>query len=291
MRIDQPKWVLHYNFPDYMSNMTQQPPLTDTHTLHLHHKNRRTPDGMFLQQEAFDEISERLLGVKKSFTKTAVVTSWPDLWANIMAGADVIRPDDTLQFTDNGYDLIIHAMDLHWANDPVGQIVQCRNALKPDGLFLAACFGGQTLNELRSAIAEAESRVMDGLSPRVVPMGEVRDYGALLQRAGLALPVADTLTLPVSYTDTTALMNDLRKMGENNALAARTKKPTPKLVFDALETVYRENFSDGGRLIATFEIIFLAGWAPDASQQQPLKPGSAKMKLADALNIPDGPKD
>ncbi|WP_412535642.1 SAM-dependent methyltransferase [Nereida ignava] len=271
--------------------MTQQPPLTDTHTLHLHHKNRRTPDGMFLQREAFDEISERLLGVKKSFTKTAVVTSWPDLWANIVKGADVIHPDDTLRFTDNGYDLIVHAMDLHWANDPVGQIVQCRNALKPDGLFLAACFGGQTLNELRSAIAKAESRVMGGLSPRVVPMGEVRDYGALLQRAGLALPVADTLTLPVSYSDTTALMIDLRKMGESNALTARTKKPTPKSVFDALETVYRQNFSDGKRLIATFEIIFLAGWVPDASQQQPLKPGSAKMKLADALRIPDDPKD
>ena len=132
---------------------------------------------------------------------------------------------------------------------------------------------------------------MGGLSPRVVPMGEVRDYGALLQRAGLALPVADTLTLPVSYSDTTTLMIDLRKMGESNALTERPKKPTPKSVFDALETVYRQHFSDGERLIATFEIIFLAGWVPDASQQQPLKPGSAKMKLADALRIPNDPKD
>ena len=246
---------------------------------------------MFLQQEAFDEITERLLGFMKSFTKAAVVTSWPELWADIAVGADVIHPDDTLGFTETSYDLIVHAMDLHWANDPVGQIVQCRNALKPDGLFLAAFFGGQTLNELRSAIAEAESKVTGGLSPRVVPMGEVRDYGALLQRAGLALPVADTLTLPVSYTDTAALMNDLREMGESNALAARNRKPTPKAIFDALETVYRQNFSDGDRLIATFEIIFLAGWVPDASQQKPLKPGSAKMKLADALNIPDDPKD
>jgi SAM-dependent methyltransferase len=271
--------------------MNQQPPLTDVHALHLHHKNRRTADGRFLQQQAFEEITERLLGVKKSFKKTAVVTSWPELWADIVVGTDVIHPDDILRFTGSGYDLIIHAMALHWANDPVGQIVQCRNALKSDGLFLSACFGGQTLNELRSAIAEAESKVTGGLSPRVVPMGEVRDYGALLQRVGLALPVADTLTLPVSYADTTALMNDLRKMGESNALAARSKKPTRKSVFNELEACYRKNFSDGERLIATFEIIFLAGWVPDASQQKPLKPGSAKMKLADALNITDGSKD
>jgi SAM-dependent methyltransferase len=274
-----------------MNSMTQQTRLSDAHVLKLHHNNRRTTDGMFLQQEAFNEISERLLDVKKSFTKTAVVTSWPELWADIVAGTDVIHPNDTLQFTGGDYDLIIHAMDLHWANDPVGQIVQCRNALKTDGLFLAACFGGQTLNELRSSIAEAESKVTGGLSPRVVPMGEVRDYGALLQRAGLALPVADILTLTVSYTDTIALMKDLRKMGESNALAARTRKLTQKAIFEELETGYRQNFSDGGRLIATFEIIFLAGWVPDASQQKPLKPGSAKMKLADALNITNDSKD
>jgi hypothetical protein len=175
-------------------------------------------------------------------------------------------------------------MSMHWANDPIGQIVQSRHALKPDGLFLGAMFGGQTLHELRSVLAEAESRVTGGLSPRVAPMAEIRDLGALLQRSGMALPVADAMPLNVTYEDAWALMRDLRAMGEANALSQRLRKPTRRAVFAEATKLYAEHFSDAdGRIRATFEVIFLTGWAPDESQQKPLRPGSATARLADAL--------
>lgn len=185
---------------------------------------------------------------------------------------------------------MIHALSLHWANDPLGQLIQCRRAMKPDGLFLAVMFGGQTLQELRASLAEAESLVTGGLSPRVLPMAEIRDLGALMQRAGFALPVADSVTQTVHYTDLPALMADLRAMGETSALAARPRHFTRRDILTKAEAIYRANFpAPDGRITATFEVIFLTGWAPHESQQQPLRPGSAKARLADALRVPEQP--
>ena len=184
----------------------------------------------------------------------------------------------------------MHALALHWANDPVGQIIQCRRALKADGLFLGVCLGGQTLNELRSVLGQAESQLLGGLSPHIAPMGEVRDLGDLLQRAGLALPVADTLPIDVSYRTIIDLMHDLREMGEANALAQRAQKPLRRAVIKEAERLYHQHFpSKDQRLKATYELVFLSGWAPDESQQKPLRPGSAKARLADALGTIEVP--
>ncbi len=221
--------------------------------------------------------------VNRTFTSPAVVTGFADVWKTCIPGAKIVKDTDTLDLTLQSHDLIVHALGLHWADDPVGQIIQCRRALKDDGLFLAVTFGGQTLSELRAALAQAEAEVTGGLSPRVAPMGEIRDLGALLQRAGLALPVADKLPLKVTYTSAWELMNDLRAMGETNALQDRLRHPSRRAIFTRAAAIYAEAFSVDGRVPATFEMIFLTGWSPDSSQQKPLRPGSASARLADAL--------
>ena len=246
---------------------------------------------MFLQRLALDEIKERLSVVNRTFTDVAIVAGQPRVWASEF-DATVVADDEVLDLDVGAYDLIIHALCLHSANDPVGQIAQCRRALRPDGLFLAVCFGGQTLSELRACLAEAETRTKGGLSPRVAPMADIRDAGGLLQRAGLALPVADILSQNVSYETAFHLMRDLRAMGEANALAARQKTFTPKHLFAEAARIYSENYTTSGRVNTTFELIFLSGWAPHDSQQKPLRPGSAQARLADALKTtelgPDG---
>ena len=181
-------------------------------------------------------------------------------------------------------------MGLHWANDPVGQLVQCRRALRPDGLFLGICFGGQTLQELRSALAEAETAIRGGVAPRGAPMGEIRDLGALLQRAGFALPVADAVPIRASYAGLSDLMADLRAMGETNALASRDRRALTRTVLSRAARIYAESFGDAdGRLPASFELIVLTGWAPDDSQPKPLRPGTATTRLADALQTVETP--
>jgi SAM-dependent methyltransferase len=201
-----------------------------------------------------------------------------------MPEARIVADDERLDLEPGAHDLVIHALCLHWANDPVGQLVQCRRALRPDGLFLGVLFGGQTLAELRACLAEAEVSVTGGLSPRVLPMAELRDLGGLLQRAGFALPVADSATRTVTYADAGRLMADLRAMGEANALAQRVRRPTQRQIFAQAATHYAAGFSAlEGRIRATFEMIFLTGWAPDDSQPKPLRPGSAARRLADAL--------
>ena len=226
--------------------------------------------------------------VNKSFHSPAVVSGFPALWGGVLPEATMVKDDDVLDLEHQGHDLVIHAMALHWANDPVGQLVQCRRSLAPDGLCIAVMFGGQTLSELRIALAEAEVQVTGGLSPRVAPMAEIRDLGALIQRAGLALPVADSDVVTVEYRDVFHLMHDLRAMGETNVLANRLRHPTRRAVFDLANEIYAARFSTpSGRLLATFEFITLTGWGPDPSQQQPLRPGSAKARLADALSVPE----
>ena len=207
-----------------------------------------------------------------------------------MPKATVVADADTLELTEAAHDLVIHSLSLHWSNDPVGQLIQCRRSLKPDGLVIAATLGGQTLHELRACLSQAEIALKGGLSPRVAPMGEIRDLGALLQRAGLALPVADSMALRAEYRDLFHLMHDLRDMGETNALTQRQKRTPPRGLFEAANTLYADSFpGDEGRIVATYEMVFLTGWAPDPSQQQPLRPGSAEQRLSDALSVPEMP--
>lgn len=271
--------------------MSHPPELTDRRAL-LARRDRALRQGaeLFLHEEVADEIEERLSEVNKSFTAPAIVTGFPQIWLNRLSGARIVADDPVLDLAEGAHDLVIHALALHWASDPVGQLVQARRALKPDGLFIAALFGGRTLHELRTILAEAESRLMGGLSPRVLPMGEIRDLGALLQRAGFALPVADTATKTVTYRTAFHLIADIRAMGESNALAARSRKPVPREFFPEVARLYAGHFrAADGRIAATFDICFLTGWAPHESQQKPLRPGSAVARLADALGSVERP--
>ena len=235
---------------------------------------------LFLHEEAAAELKERLKDINRSFTKVAIVTGFEGYWSSEFPDATVIADDDVLPLEVQSFDLVIHAMCLHQANDPIGQLVQCQRALRPDGLLLVAMFGGQTLNELRAALAEAEVAVCGGLSPRVNPMVDIRDAGALLQRSGFALPVADADLRTVSYGSVTALMRDLRAMGEANSMSARDKRIPPRALFEKMATLYPTH---ADRVVATFELLYLTGWAPDTSQPKPLRPGSATARLADAL--------
>jgi SAM-dependent methyltransferase len=196
----------------------------------------------------------------------------------------VAADEEALPFRDGALDLVISALALHHVNDLPGTLVQIRRALKPDGLFVAALLGGETLTELRQAFAAAESDIEGGVSPRVAPFADLRELGALLQRAGFALPVTDVDRVTVRYDSIFRLMHDLRRMGATNALFDRRRTPLRRQTLMRAAEIYGEQFSDAdGRLRATFEIVWLSGWAPDPSQQQPLKPGSAKARLADAL--------
>ena len=272
--------------------MINPPILVDRQALARNRRRaaRSKAPALFLQQAAASEIRERIASVNREFTASAVVTAWPEIWRGICPGAQIVPDQDVLELSENSHDLVIHALCLHWSDDPVGQLAQARRALKPDGLFLGALFGGRTLAELRASLAEAEVEIRGGLSPRIAPMGEIRDLGGLLQRAGLSLPVADSCTIDVAYSTAFQLMRDLREMGEANALAGRQRSFTPRAVFSEAARRYAQAFAmPDGRIAATFEIIYLTGWAPDASQPQPLQPGSAKTRLADALGVSEMP--
>jgi SAM-dependent methyltransferase len=196
----------------------------------------------------------------------------------------VAADEEALPFADATLDLVVSALALQFVNDLPGVLVQIRRALKPDGLFLAALIGGETLTELRQSFAAAESEVEGGISPRVAPFADLRDLGALLQRAGFALPVTDVDRLTVRYDSVFNLMHDLRRMGATNALLARRRVPLKRATLLRMAEIYMQRFADpDGRVRATFEIVWLSGWAPHPDQQQPLKPGSAKARLADAL--------
>ncbi|WP_145105285.1 methyltransferase domain-containing protein [Cereibacter sediminicola] len=257
------------------------PTLTDRTALDRNRTRARRAPELFLHEEAALEIEERLAEVNRRFTAPAVVSAFPEVWRDRLPDAPIVADADRLALEPEAHDLVIHALAMHWANDPVGQLVQCRRALRPDGLFLGLLFGGRTLSELRIALAEAEAAVSGGLSPRVLPMAEIRDLGGLLQRAGFALPVADSLIREVRYRDTLHLMRDLRAMGESNALDARLRRPSRRALFAEAEARYPRRADD--RIVASFEIICLTGWAPHDSQQKPLRPGSAAQSLADAL--------
>ncbi|MCU0912400.1 MAG: SAM-dependent methyltransferase [Rhodobacteraceae bacterium] len=260
------------------------PLLTDRAQLARQRARAARAPAWFLHEEALAEVQERLTLVNRTFTAPAVVTAAAAVWGGAVPGARLVEDAEVLGLEPGAHDLVVDALTLHWADDPVGRIVQARHALKPDGLYLGLLFGGRTLHELRASLAEAEARLTGGLSPRVVPMGEIRDLGALLQRAGLALPVADSVVWRVSYATPFHLMRDLRAMGEGNALAARQRAVPPRTLFAEAAKVYARSFATpDGRVPATFEIVVLTGWAPDPSQPKPLRPGSAAARLADAL--------
>ena len=259
--------------------------LTDTTALDLHRRRALLAPALFLHETALSEVRQRLADINRSFRRMAIVTGFPGFWAEAFPGARTVPDSDPLDLERGRFDLVLHAMALHWANDPVGQLVQCRLALEPDGLLLAVCLCGETLTELRDSLLYAESRVCGGISPRVAPMGSLGDYGCLLQRAGLALPVADRVAVAASYASSYGLLRDLRAMGESNALADRSKGFARRELFEEMQRVYAERYADGaGRMKATFELAFLTGWSPGPGQQQPLKPGSAEARLADALS-------
>jgi SAM-dependent methyltransferase len=191
---------------------------------------------------------------------------------------------EALELEPASVDLAVSALALHFVNDLPGTLAQIRRTLKPDGLFLAALMGGDTLTELRQSFAAAEAEVEGGLSPRVAPFADLRDLGSLLQRAGFALPVTDADRIVVRYADAFALMQDLRRMGATNILNERRRSPSRRATLLRMAQVYAERFADAdGRIRATFDVVWLSGWAPHASQQKPLKPGSAKMSLEDAV--------
>lgn len=270
--------------------MNSIPQITDREALERNRSRAQSNPATFLHDEAIAEVQDRLSLVNREFTNIAIVTGHPSVWSKAFPTATVVPDAETLSLEPKSKDLVIHAMSLHWANDPIGQIIQCRRALRPDGLFLAVAFGGETLTELREALSRAEIETKGGLSPRVAPMAELRDMGSLLQRAGLALPVADSLPLNAEYRDIYHLMHDLKAMGEANALAERHRAFVGKSLFATAQSLYsRLNPTNSGRIPATFELIFLLGWAPDESHQKPLRPGSASASLAQALGTTENP--
>jgi len=205
--------------------------------------------------------------------------------------ATVVADDELLPLAAGSFELVVSNLALHWTNDLPGVLVQIRQALRPDGLFLASLFGGRTLYELRESMMTAEIETRGGASPRVAPFADVPDAGSLLQRAGFALPVVDTDTISVTYTDAVSLMHDLRGMGETNAIAERRRAFTGRDVLARAAAEYAERFADrSGRIHATFQILYLTAWAPDPDrQQQALQPGSARGRLSDALGVEERP--
>jgi SAM-dependent methyltransferase len=269
--------------------MREMPELFDADLLAL--RRARANDADFLREAVAREVTDRLVEVNRTFLAPAIVGPRGEIQAEAMRAAGLaaplLRPDATvLDLAEGTHDLVIHALALHWANDPVGQMVQARLALRPDGLFIGTMFGGETLHELRAALAAAEVEILGGLSPRVAPMGEIRDLGGLLQRAGFALPVADAERFDVTYATPLDLMRDLRAMGETNVMRARLAVPMRRDMMARACEIYTERFAlPDGRIPATFEVLFLTGWAPAPGQQQPLRPGSARARLAEALGV------
>ncbi|MFN3616057.1 MAG: class I SAM-dependent methyltransferase [Rubrimonas sp.] len=273
---------------------------------------RHWPASDFLHARAAEGIAERMADAPRSFPRLAVVGAGGGLVARALAAqagsggvatmdagamaalAGGVAGDEPIALGEGGFDAVASGLWLHRANDPVGALIQMRRLLRPDGMMVAAAFGGRTLHELRAAWAEAEIEVEGGVSPRVHPMADLREMGALLQRAGFHMPAADVERLTVDYADPFALMRDLRLMGEANAMTARRRTFTRRATMLRMAEIYARHFGRAdGRVTATFEIVYLAGWSPGPEQPQPRRPGSARARLADALGtfeMPAGEK-
>ena len=266
---------------------------------------RRIGPATFLIDRVAEEFSDRLAAVLRRFDRAADLGTPTPAVRDALAGSEaigdmaavapgfeekdpaplrIVADLETLPFAAASLDLVVSALALQTVDDLPGVLIQVRRALKPDGLFLAALLGGDTLCELRESFAVAETEIAGGVSPRVAPFADLRDMGALLQRAGFALPVTDVDHVVVRYASPLALMADLRRMGATNPLIERRRVPLRRDLLARLVAVYAERFSDpDGKVRASFDIVWLSGWAPHESQQQPLRPGAAKARLADAL--------
>ncbi|TFV31143.1 methyltransferase domain-containing protein [Bradyrhizobium frederickii] len=276
-----------------MAPTPQIPPaLFDRALLHARqHRAQAQGAVTFLLDRVAEDMSDRLAAVMREFRAPA------DLWTPGKGLADLHTRLPSLQhialdaagaeklpISPESLDLVVSALALQFVNDLPGVLAQIRRALKPDGLLLAAMIGGDSLTELRQTFAAAEAECEGGVSPRVAPFADLRDVGALLQRAGFALPVTDVDRVVVRYANAFALMQDLRRMGAANVMIERRRSPSRRATLLRMAEIYAERFADAdGRIRATFDIIWLSGWAPHASQQQPLKPGSAKASLAEAV--------
>ena len=287
----------------------------DLHRLRLDRAAPGYADADFLKRRAADDAVVRLeaimrefpiavdLGARNGAFRQALAQSdaaprvglliEADLSARMLEGREgprLVADEERLPFAGGKLDLIVSTLALHWANDVVGALIQIRRALKPDGLFIGAFLGGATLTELRQSLLTAEAELTGGAGPRISPFADAYDAAGLLQRAGFALPVADVDRVTVRYSHPMRLLADLRAMGETSVLAERHPKMLTRRILARAFDIYAERFAEpDGRLPATFEILTLTGWAPHESQQKPLKPGSAKMRLADALGVKENP--
>jgi SAM-dependent methyltransferase len=253
---------------------------------------QRGSEPNILTRTIAEELVERLAFVNRRFERVLVIAAEPEAIAGRLKEGGQVKEVETrgpsaaddLGLPEARYDAVFSVLDLQTFNDVPGALIQMRRALKPDGLLLACLFAGDTLTELRQSWLAAEAAVSGGVSPRVAPMIDVRELGGLLQRAGLALPVADLDRTMVRYADAVALIHEIRELGLSNNLVGRSRVPVSRRLMGAAVNHYQQNFADpDGRVRATVEVAWITGWSPHDSQQQPLKPGSAKARLADAL--------
>ncbi len=284
-------------------------PVTDKRLLRRRRSRafeRAVPGADFLLRRAVDDLAERLAGVERRFAavvahggvseelaaalsrtgKVGLVFRLEDTPAAFESGGlpGAVADEEALPLRPGSIDLFVSALVLQWTNDLPGALLQIRQALRPDGLFLAALTGGRTLSELREALFAAETEIRGGASPRVLPAADIRDLGGLLQRAGFALPVADRDLVTVRYDSAFRLFEDLKAMGAANTLVERERRPAGRRLFLRAAEIYAERFSDAdGRVRASFEIVSLSGWAPHESQQRPARRGSGEVSLAEAL--------
>ncbi|MGA2054818.1 MAG: methyltransferase domain-containing protein [Bradyrhizobium sp.] len=257
---------------------------------------QRLGPATFLLDRIAEDMADRLKAVMRDFKSVAEIGTPGDQVSGALAGRfdHFLRVDlperesEPLPVEAQSLDLVVSALAFQFVNDLPGVLAQIRRALRPDGLLMAAMIGGDSLTELRQSFAAAEAELEGGVSPRVAPFADLRDVGALLQRAGLALPVTDVDRIVVRYDSAFGLMHDLRRMGATNILVERRRTPTRRATMLRMAEIYSERFADpDGRVRATFDIIWLSGWAPHENQQKPLKPGSAKASLADAVRRGD----
>jgi SAM-dependent methyltransferase len=275
-----------------MMNPNTAPILFDRALLRARQERaRKEGEVTFLIDRVAEDFGDRLQAVTRQFADVADIWSPADVLQKPIADRfnSIVRvtldsDSETLPLTPESIDLAVSALALHFVNDLPGVLSQLRRALRPDGLLLAAMLGGETLSELRQAFAAAEAECEGGVSPRVAPFADLRDIGALLQRAGFALPVTDVDRVVVRYDSAFALMHDLRGMGATNILLDRRRTPTRRTTLLRMAEIYGERFADpDGRIRATFDIVWLSGWAPHESQPKPLRPGSAKASLEAAV--------
>ncbi len=259
---------------------------------HIARTKSTRPD--ILSTSIATELGERLEPIARVFNKACLITIDPEPIATALLASgkvknvEIMAPtaSEVLSLEPETYDAIFSIFDLHLVNDVPGALIQLRRALISDGLMMACLFASQTLTELRQSWLEAEEHVTGGVSPRIIPMIDVRELGGLLQRADLALPVVDLDRTIVRYPDPIALIHEIRALGFSNPMTGRSRKPITRNLFGEAISIYQQKFADGdGRVRATIEVAWATAWAPHESQQKPLKPGSAKFRLADALKV------